>query len=54
MSSPPLDATILIGMHHDEDEFRDQVVDHFDVLYEESAKQGGRIHSGKRESGREG
>ena len=39
------DATILIGMHHDEDEFRDQVTDHFDLLYEESARQGGRIMS---------
>ena len=37
------DATILIGMHHDEDELRDQLIDHFDVLYEESAAQGGRI-----------
>ncbi|MNC88043.1 hypothetical protein D3C83_38240 [compost metagenome] len=37
------DATILIGMHHDEDELRDQLIDHFDVLYEESATQGGRI-----------
>ena len=39
------DATVLIGMHHDEDEFRDQVTDHFDLLYEESARQGGRIMS---------
>lgn len=37
------DATILIAMHHDEDELRDQLIDHFDVLYEESAVQGGRI-----------
>lgn len=37
------DATILLGMHHDEDELRDQFVDHFDELYEESARQGGRI-----------
>jgi hypothetical protein len=35
------DATILIGMHHDEEEFRDQLMDHFDVLHEE----GGRIMS---------
>ena len=35
------DATILIGMHHDEDEFRDQVIDQFDVLY----KEGGRVMS---------
>ena len=39
------DAAILIGMHHDEDELRDQLIDHFDVLYEESATQGGRIMS---------
>jgi allantoinase len=37
------DATVLIGMHHDEDELRDQLIDHFDVLYAESATQGGRI-----------
>jgi allantoinase len=37
------DATILIGMHHDEDELRDQLIDHFDVLYAEAASQGGRI-----------
>ena len=37
------DATILIGMHHDEDELRDQLIDHFDLLYAESAKEGGRI-----------
>ena len=37
------EATILIGMHHDEDELRDQLVDHFDELYEESTTQGGRI-----------
>lgn len=37
------DATVLIGMRHDEDELRDQLIDHFDVLYAESATQGGRI-----------
>jgi peptidoglycan/xylan/chitin deacetylase (PgdA/CDA1 family) len=37
------DATVLIGMHHDEDELRDQLIDHFEVLYAESAVQGGRI-----------
>jgi peptidoglycan/xylan/chitin deacetylase (PgdA/CDA1 family) len=37
------DATVLIGMHHDEDELRDQLIDHFDVLYAESASEGGRI-----------
>ena len=39
------DATILIGMHHDEDEFLYQVTDHFDLLYQESAKHGGRVMS---------
>jgi peptidoglycan/xylan/chitin deacetylase (PgdA/CDA1 family) len=33
------DATILIGMHHDEEEFRDQLTDQFDILHEE----GGRV-----------
>ena len=28
------DATTLIAMHQDEDELRDQWLDHFDVLYE--------------------
>ena len=37
------DATVLIGMRHDEDELRDQWLDHFEVLYEEAAAQGGRI-----------
>ena len=37
------DYQILVNNHHDEDEFRDQLSDHFDVLYEESAAQGGRI-----------
>ncbi len=37
------DAAILIGMHHDEDELRDQLIDQFDLLYEEAATQGGRI-----------
>ena len=37
------DATILLGMRHDEDELRDQWLDHFEVLYEEAATQGGRI-----------
>ena len=34
---------ILVANHHDEDEFRDQVIDQFDVLYREAAAQGGRI-----------
>ena len=37
------DATVLIGMHHDEDELRDQWLDQFEVLYDEAATQGGRI-----------
>lgn len=37
------DAGLLVGMHHDEDELRDQWIDHFDALYEESATEGGRI-----------
>jgi peptidoglycan/xylan/chitin deacetylase (PgdA/CDA1 family) len=37
------DSTVLIGFKHDEDELRDQLIDHFDVLYAESARQGGRI-----------
>ena len=37
------DATILIGMHHDEDELLDQWIDHFEVLYAEAGSQGGRI-----------
>ena len=39
------DAAILVGMHHDEDELRDQLADQFDLLYEEAAKHGGRIMS---------
>ncbi len=37
------DYTILIQNHHTEDDFRDQLIDQFDVLYKESATQGGRI-----------
>jgi peptidoglycan/xylan/chitin deacetylase (PgdA/CDA1 family) len=37
------DATVLIGMRHDEDELRDQWLDHFEVLYKEAATQGGRV-----------
>lgn len=37
------DWQILVNNHHDEDEFRDQLVDQFDLLYDESATQGGRI-----------
>jgi peptidoglycan/xylan/chitin deacetylase (PgdA/CDA1 family) len=37
------DYTILVQNHHTEDDFRDQLCDQFDVLYRESASQGGRI-----------
>jgi hypothetical protein len=37
------DYAILVNNHHDEDQYRDQLVDQFDALYEESATQGGRI-----------
>lgn len=37
------DYTILIQNHHSEDEFADQLCDHFDVLWEEAGRQGGRI-----------
>jgi peptidoglycan/xylan/chitin deacetylase (PgdA/CDA1 family) len=39
------DAQIMIGNRHDEDEWRDQVIDQFDLLYDEAATQGGRILS---------
>ena len=37
------DYQILVANHHDEDAFRDQLIDQFDLLYDESATQGGRI-----------
>lgn len=37
------DYQILINNHHSEDDFTDALVDHFDVLYRESASQGGRV-----------
>ena len=37
------DYTILVQNHHSDDEFRDQLCDQFDCLYEESATQGGRV-----------
>ena len=37
------DYTILVQNHHTEDDFRDQLCDQFDVLYKESASQGGRV-----------
>ena len=42
--SPDIDDhAILVTNHHGEDEFRDQLIDQFDSLYEEAAAQGGRI-----------
>ena len=37
------DHTILVQNHHTEDDFRDQLCDQFDLLYRESANQGGRV-----------
>ena len=37
------DHTILVQNHHTEDDFRDQLCDQFDMLYRESATQGGRV-----------
>ncbi|WP_114815453.1 polysaccharide deacetylase family protein [Paraburkholderia kururiensis] len=37
------DATILIQNHHTEDDFRDQLIDQFDVLYKESSADHGRV-----------
>jgi peptidoglycan/xylan/chitin deacetylase (PgdA/CDA1 family) len=37
------DYTILVQNHHTEDDFRDQLCDQFDLLYKESATQGGRV-----------
>jgi allantoinase len=37
------DFQILVNNHHSEDEFAEQLVDQFDVLYEEAGAQGGRI-----------
>lgn len=37
------DYTILVQNRHAENEFRDQLIDQFDVLYQEAATQGGRI-----------
>lgn len=39
------DFTILVQNHHSEDEFTEQLCDHFDVLYDEAGKQGGRVMS---------
>jgi peptidoglycan/xylan/chitin deacetylase (PgdA/CDA1 family) len=37
------DYTILVQNHHTENDFRDQLCDQFDLLYRESATQGGRV-----------
>ncbi len=37
------DYAILLQNHHSEDEFTEQLCDHFDVLYDEAATQGGRV-----------
>ena len=37
------DYSILVQNHHSEDEFTEQLCDHFDVLYDEAATQGGRV-----------
>jgi len=37
------DYTILINNHHTEDDFRDALIDQFDLLYRETATQGGRV-----------
>jgi len=37
------DATILVQNHHTENDFRDQLIDQFDVLYKESSADNGRV-----------
>jgi peptidoglycan/xylan/chitin deacetylase (PgdA/CDA1 family) len=37
------DATILVQNHHTEDDFRDALIDQFEVLYRESSPGNGRI-----------
>jgi len=37
------DTTILVQNHHTEDDFRDQLIDHFDVLYREARPDDGRV-----------
>ena len=39
------DAQIMIGNRHNEDEWRDQMIDQFELLYDESTVQGGRMMS---------
>lgn len=37
------DATILVQNHHTEDDFRDQLIDQFDLLYREASPGDGRV-----------
>ena len=37
------DATILVQNHHTEDDFRDALCDHFDLLYREASPDSGRV-----------
>ena len=37
------DYTILVQNHHTEDDFRDALIDQFDLLYREAAPDNGRI-----------
>ncbi|MEY4285200.1 MAG: hypothetical protein RL111_1875 [Pseudomonadota bacterium] len=37
------DYTILVNNHHTEDDFRDALIDQFEVLYQESSAENGRI-----------
>ncbi|OLL31687.1 polysaccharide deacetylase [Burkholderia sp. SRS-W-2-2016] len=37
------DTTILVQNHHTEDDFRDQLIDQFDVLYREARPDNGRV-----------
>jgi peptidoglycan/xylan/chitin deacetylase (PgdA/CDA1 family) len=37
------DYTILVNNHHTEDDFRDQLIDQFNLLYREASPQNGRI-----------
>jgi len=37
------DATILVANHHTEDDFRDALIDQFDLLYREASEDDGRV-----------
>jgi hypothetical protein len=37
------DYTILVQNHHTEDDFRDALIDQFDMLYRESSPESGRV-----------